>query len=131
LPVEIGPPSGTALTPGGSRLVSKEKTQHGLRIQAESDGSGWLVWLQAPLPGWQVFVSGNPRGLDPVPANGLGMAVPITAGTFAVEFRYEPPGLAWGMRGTMIGGLLLVAGATLSLRGGLPSARRSNPVVAE
>ena len=81
----------------------------------QTDGAGLLVWLQAPLSGWTAHVDGQPAKI--IPANVLGMAVPITAESQRVEIRYTPPGFALGLRLAALGLLALLAGTLLHLRG--------------
>ena len=106
---------GSRLTPSGSTVRVVDLGNHHADIMVRTDGAGLLVWLQAPLDGWTAHVDGQPAEI--IPANVLGMAVPIDAGTRRVEIRYTPPGFALGLRLAALGLLALLAGTLLHLRG--------------
>ena len=106
---------GSRLTPSGSTVRVVDLGNHHAEIMVWTDGAGLLVWLQAPLSGWTAHVDGQPAKI--IPANVLGMAVPIDAGARQVEFRYTPPGFALGLRLAALGLLALLAGTLLHFRG--------------
>ena len=106
---------GSRLTPSGSTVRVVDLGNHHAEIMVQTDGAGLLVWLQAPLSGWTAHVDGQPAEI--IPANVLGMAVPITAESQRVEIRYTPPGFALGLRLAALGLLALLAGTLLHLRG--------------
>ena len=106
---------GSRLTPSGSTVRVVDLGNHHADIMVRTDGAGLLVWLQAPLDGWTAHVDGQPAEI--IPANVLGMAVPITAESRRVEIRYTPPGFALGLRLAALGLLALLAGTLLHLRG--------------
>ncbi len=64
-------------------------------IEAQLDQPGYLVFTDLVAPGWQVRVNGTPQPLLFVDLIFRGVALP--AGTFQVEFTYEPPGFRIGM----------------------------------
>ena len=106
---------GSRLTPSGSTVRIANLGNHRAEIMVQTDGAGLMVWLQAPLSGWTAHVDGQPAEI--IPANVLGMAVPIDADTRRVEMRYAPPGFALGLRLAALGLLALLAGTLLHLRG--------------
>ena len=112
--------AGPRLTAAGSALRVVDTDAHGAEIDVEPDGTGVLVWLQAPLDGWTAHVDGRPVTI--IPANVLGMAVPVSADTRHVEIRYTPPGFLLGLRLTVVGLIALLVGTLIHSRIPLPAA---------
>ena len=120
--------AGSRLTAAGSALRVADMDAHSAEIEVQPDGAGVLVWLQTPLNGWTAHVDGQPAPI--IPANVLGMAVPVSADTRHVEFRYTPPGFSLGLRLTVAGLIALLVGPLLHSRIPLPaaiSARQRTP----
>ncbi|MBI4161314.1 MAG: YfhO family protein [Acidobacteria bacterium] len=88
-----------------------------VEIEVRSDRAGYAVLLENQYPGWRVRVDGEWR--QPEPANGLFLAVPISAGRHRVRFEYRPrtagPGAALSLLGLVAAGW------------GLPRLRASRP----
>lgn len=74
-------------------------------FSAEADGGGILVVRASFARGWRAFVDGRPA--EVLRANGKHRAVPIPAGRHEVRFRYEPPGLLFGLTVSGLSGLAL------------------------
>lgn len=120
--------AGPRLTAAGSAVSVLDASLHHAEIAVQANGAGLLVWLQAPLDGWTARVDGETA--EVIPANVLGMAVPVSADTQRVTFRYEPPGFALGMRLAALGLLALIVGTAvhwLGLRRKAPAARQAVP----
>ena len=58
-------------------------------------------------PGWRALADGKPAAI--LKANGFGMALPLDAGSHAIEFHYQTPGRATGALITL-GCVILLAG---------------------
>ncbi len=114
--------AGPRLSAAASGVDFAARDPHRAEFAVRSDGAGLLVWLQTPLSGWTATVDGQPEEI--IAANGLGMAVPVTAETQHVVFQYSPPGFALGLRLSAAGILALLLG-TLWHAGRLPFRRRS------
>jgi len=123
--LEVVPPS-----PRGPRLnatrstvdvVSYKSTE--VLIEAETDGSGFLVLNDAYYPGWSAWVDGQESPV--LVANGWVRAVVIpSAGRHTVRFAYEPPMFEEGKWVTGVSSVFLIAAAISSLAGLLRRAGR-------
>lgn len=63
-------------------------------VQTTSDTPGYLILTDANYPGWLATVDGQPAEIQT--AYDLFRAVPLSAGTHTVEFRFEPQSLKFG-----------------------------------
>lgn len=77
-----------------------------LEMRVDSAEGGWLVVADAPFPGWTVTIDGVET--EWYPANVINRVVPVPAGSHTVIWEYQTPGLAWGMGGTILGGIGLI-----------------------
>jgi uncharacterized membrane protein YfhO len=77
-------------------------------LRVEADRPGLLVLRDALFPGWSVQVDGRAAPL--LRADVLFRAVPVTAGTHTIEFRYRSLGFE---RGLVLAAL--AAGLTLAV----------------
>ena len=79
----------------------------------------WLVVADAPYPGWQATVDGEPVPIHS--ANVLGKAVAVPAGTHRVELLFTPASFARGRAISRVAAL----GVLVGLAGSFVAARRS------
>jgi hypothetical protein len=93
---------------GSAQLLSEEPDQVKVRVEASQDAL--LVLNDAYYDGWSARVDGHAAPI--LPTNAMVRGVPVTRGTHAVDFRYEPPGFGLGLA---ISGAALVM-VTLVLR---------------
>jgi hypothetical protein len=80
---------------------------HVVNIQASLDSPGMLVLADSFYPGWNAYVNGRQERI--YRANLFFRAVPLSAGTHTVEFRYEPRSFAIGRAISIITLSLIVA----------------------
>jgi hypothetical protein len=90
---------------GASRIVEL-RCDH-VALEAEAEGEGWVVLLDAYDPGWRATVNG--RGVPLLRANLGFRAVAIGPGRHRIELAYRPPSVAAGL-GVSTATLLLVLG---------------------
>jgi uncharacterized membrane protein YfhO len=74
-----------------------------------NDRAGLLYVLEAHDPGWRAEVDGV--SVPVFEANGLGMAIPVSAGHHAVRVTYHTPGRGTGVVVSALSLLLLAAAA--------------------
>lgn len=71
-------------------------TNSEVKIEASlNNGSGVLVLADSFYPGWQVYVDGKKKEI--LRANFFFRGVPLPAGEYVVEFRYEPRSFTIGL----------------------------------
>ena len=75
-----------------------------MTIAVEASAPGLLVVSENYADGWIATVDGEE--VEILPANHILHGIPIPAGTYNVELRFEPPGLRVGM---IISGLAVAA----------------------
>jgi len=97
------PPPAAPATAARAEIVAERPTH--LTVETESDRSGFLVLSDLYYPGWEATVDGKPVPI--YRADGCIRAVPLTAGTHRVEFRFAPKPLRYG---ALLGGLSLLLG---------------------
>ena len=90
---------------GEARILAYEN--HLVNIQASLDIPGILVLADSFYPGWNAYVNGRQEKI--YRANLFFRAVPLTAGTHTVEFRYEPRSFAIGRAVSIITLLSILA----------------------
>jgi hypothetical protein len=74
-------------------------------VDAPSDGL--LLFGETRYPGWEAVVDGAPVAL--LPADLSFYALPVTAGTHRVEFRFRSRPLRWGLAvAGLTGGLAIL-----------------------
>ncbi len=96
----------------------RRRSNHSIELAAQLDGDGLLVLGEQSAPGWSVRVDGRDALL--LEADGMFLAVALSAGEHSVEFRYSPPLLRVGAFLALLGAAGL---ALLAIR-----ARASTPV---
>ncbi len=102
-------PAGSTAPPA-SVNIRHETPQH-IQIEVSSQSDGYLVLLDTFYPGWRATLNGQPAEI--YRANYVSRAVYVPAGSYTVEFMYQPQpfwlgvGLA-GITLAIIAGLLLV-----------------------
>jgi Bacterial membrane protein YfhO len=77
---------------GSARVFSRRVDS--LSLEADLDGPGVLVVLEAYHPGWQATVDGRPAPI--FRANALFRGVPLAAGHHRVEMAFRPRSATWG-----------------------------------
>jgi hypothetical protein len=88
-----------------ARIVDYENQV--VNIQASLNTRGMLVLADSFYPGWNAYVNGQQEKI--YRANLFFRAVPLSAGTHTVEFRYEPRSFAIGRAISIITLLSIVA----------------------
>jgi hypothetical protein len=101
-PVSLGNNGGVQ---GEARILEYEN--HLVNIQASLDRPGILVLADSFYPGWNAYVNGRQEKI--YRANLFFRAVPLSAGTHNVEFRYEPRSFAIGRAVSIVTLSLIVA----------------------
>lgn len=107
--LEGTPPSmdGPHLTLAGSSVEITHYGNEQVSLRASTNGSGFLVLMDSPMPGWSVMVDGQPEQI--LPANFAGRAVPMRGpGEHLIEFKYQAPLLNEGLAISMVS-LVVVA----------------------
>lgn len=85
-----------------------------IELSCTSDSDGYAVVSSSSVPGWQVTV--DDRDAEWLTSDVMRRAVAVPAGTHAVHWRYEAPGLGLGLAIAGIGlALLLALGAASRL----------------
>lgn len=84
------------------------ETDNGYACDVTVPHDGEYLYFRIPYgAGWSATVNGQPAEI--VKANLGFMALPLDAGTYSVELRYETPGLMWGFALSGAGILILIA----------------------
>lgn len=96
---------------GGQVFNIVAKGPNTMEIAAKSHG-GYLVFLDAFYPGWDVLVDGQKR--EVLRANGLFKAVFLDPGVHKIVFAYRPQSFAWGLRISFISLCLVILGLWVS-----------------
>lgn len=94
--------------PGSAEIVQSSFNRVTVRV---SPGGGFLVLLDAFLPGWQASIGGSPVPI--LRADGFYRAVPVPPGPCEVEFTYHPPGLRTGAAVSGLALLCFIGGVIL------------------
>jgi len=102
-----------------ARIVVADSEAERHVVLLEAPEPVWLVVADAPYPGWQARIDGEPAPIHP--ANVLGKAVAVPAGTHRVEFVFEPASFAWGRAISLVTAL----GVLIALAGGAVARRRA------
>ncbi len=114
---------------GSARLLSRRADF--LSIEADLDGPGLLVVLEAYHPGWRATVDGLAAPV--LRTNALFRGVPLAAGRHRVEMVFRPPAAVWGAAVSLVS-LLTVVGIWISRiprSRSRPRAPESRPEIAE
>jgi len=64
-------------------------------VRVSAQGAGYLVLTDAWYPGWKAWVDGAPAPI--LRADLMFRAVYLLPGSHAVEFRFEPDSVKWGL----------------------------------
>lgn len=86
--------------------IVEESNQY-LKIEFETNTSGYLILADQDLPGWKALDNGKETPI--LNANYFMRAVRVGPGHHSIEFRYTPPGLWWGALFSLLGCLGLFA----------------------
>lgn len=79
---------------GEATIVASESEAERYFVVVEAKDPVWLVVADAPYPGWHASLDGESVPIHP--ANVLGKAVAVPAGTHRVELVFEPESFAYG-----------------------------------
>ncbi len=101
--LEGKPPSGrsSGASPVFFNMPILEETNHYAAVMVESNHSGYLVFLDAFLPGWHAEMNG--KELPLYRANGFFRAVPVDKSGGVVEFYYRPYSFYAGLAISLFG----------------------------
>ena len=95
------------LPTGGSGDVTWLRDNPGdIQLMVSVPEGGWLIQADAPFPGWQAIVDGQPAEWQA--ANVINRALYLPAGKHTVTWRYQTPGLLAGLIGTLLGVVVLI-----------------------
>jgi hypothetical protein len=111
---EVLLPRGRPRAPGsfnGSVRIADLKADR-VRLEAETDGDGWVVLVDTWAPGWEATVDG--QAVEILPANLAFRAVPVPAGRHTIEETYRPRSVLLGVAVSLAA---LAAGAIALARG--------------
>jgi Bacterial membrane protein YfhO len=122
-PAEASP--GRAGFRGSARLLSRRADS--LSLEADLDGPGVLVVLEAYHPGWQAEVDGRPTSV--LRANALFRGIPLAAGHHRVEMAFRPPSALLGAALSLLS--LLGALAIWAFEARKPGGRLSAPTASQ
>ena len=103
---------GTTSGPVPAVRIDRELPGH-VQVQVTAPTDGWLVFTEVFYPGWHARVNG--RDVEIRRAFGAMQAVPLPAGTSAVDLRFRPRVLQLGAAAAAVG-LLLIAGLLFAAR---------------
>jgi len=99
--------SSNPLPTGGAGNVTWLHDQPGdIRLVVTVPEGGWLVLADAPFPGWQAILDGQP--VEWQAANVINRTLYLPAGKHTVTWRYYTPGLLAGLIGTLLGVVVLI-----------------------
>jgi hypothetical protein len=99
----------SSATSGLNRVNWNRPSAGEFRIDTVNDRTGLLYVLEAHDPGWRAEVDGV--SVPVFEANGLGMAIPVSAGHHVVRVSYHTPGIGTGVVVSVLSLLLLAAAA--------------------
>ena len=120
----VGAAAAAAGAGGGAGTVHiLELRADRVRLEADLEGPGLVVAVDAWDPGWRAWVDGRPA--EVLRANGAFRAVAAPAGRHVVEMRYRPRPVALGLALSGLGLVTLLAGA-LAFRRFTPAASTSS-----
>jgi uncharacterized membrane protein YfhO len=102
IPVAVPP-----VTPGRCRVVRWKPDR--ITLEADMEGPGHVVFVDAYDPGWRTQVDGRPASL--LRANVAFRAVAVPAGRHRVESVYRPPAVSLGLALSAASAALALAAA--------------------
>jgi hypothetical protein len=102
---------------GSARMLSRRTDT--LTLEADLDGPGVLVVLEAYHPGWRAEVDGRPA--EVMRANALFRGVSLSAGHHRIEMSFRPASARWGAG---LSGLGLAAALALAVANDRKERRR-------
>ena len=118
-------PPPTPLTTPGSAAITQE-TQRSITVSVEAPRPGFLLLADTYYPGWTATVDGAPQTITR--ANLSVRAVFVGSGRHEVRFTYDAPGVATGIRITILSiGVLLLWTAAAGYAVVRSARYRSNP----
>jgi hypothetical protein len=92
---------------GEGRILSSDRGQEWVRVEATTDRPGLLVLNEAWSPGWESRIDGVPVRV--LPADVLVRAVAWPAGHHVLEMRYEPKEARLGVWMSLVGAFVVLA----------------------
>jgi hypothetical protein len=81
---------------GMCNIVLESDKPELLSLKVDTNFPGWLVVADQYYPGWQATVDQKPSKI--YRANAIQRALLLSAGSHAIEFKYQPESLTWGIR---------------------------------
>jgi|CXWL01.1.fsa_nt_gi hypothetical protein len=111
--VDRGPERSPAQGFTAEARITEERADR-IRVETRSSHPGFLTVLLGTMPGWRVWVDGQPATLERANAIFIGAEVP--SGDHVVEFRFLPLGAVVGVSLTMLTGLFLLSSFVTGLR---------------
>ncbi len=99
-----GPRAPVAGFRGSARIVEDRPDR--MRIETATSAAAWLVVVDTYDPGWRATIDGRPASV--VAANVAFRALAVPAGSHAVELRYRPASVLWGVGLSLATALLSV-----------------------
>ncbi|MBI5565469.1 MAG: YfhO family protein, partial [Chloroflexi bacterium] len=96
----------------GSSIQSLTDSGNTVTIRAVSPANGYLILADTYYPGWHALVDGTPTPIEL--ANTAFRAVKLSAGEHVIEFRYEPASVKIGAAITIVCGVIVLIGLTVT-----------------
>lgn len=110
-PASLAEPPAAGRIGGTAEIVREDQRE--LDVNVTAPANGFLLLADTYYPGWTVTVDGRPAALYRANISVRGVAVP--AGTHAVRFTYEPPGLVRGAQVSAVALSLLLLWTTAAV----------------
>lgn len=97
----------------GEARITAERADR-IRVETGASHPAFLTVLAGSMPGWRVWVDGQPASLER--ANAIFIGVEVPQGDHVVEFRFLPTTAVVGVCVTMLTGLFLLSSFVTALR---------------
>lgn len=97
----------------GEARITEERADR-IRVETRSSHPAFLTVLVGSMPGWRVWVDGQPASLER--ANAIFIGAEIPPGDHVVEFRFLPATAVAGVSVTMLTALFLLSSFVTALR---------------
>lgn len=110
--------SGTAPVIVESHVVIDAYEPDEIRLSVDLSANGWLVLSDTFYPGWEATVDGTITAIMRADCNFRAVEVP--KGRHTILFRYRPASVTYGIRLSILGSLITVAGYVFALRKSSP-----------
>ena len=111
--VDRGPVRPPAARFQGEARITEERADR-IRVETRSSHPAFLTVLVGSMPGWRVWVDGQPAALER--ANAIFIGAEISPGDHVVEFRFLPTTAVVGVSVTVLTGLFLLSSFVTALR---------------